>query len=170
MASMITRTREMTPDLKNQIDGNTIHLCERHFKSECISIYPTRKVLILGSIPTENLPKKSHEDPKPAQPRRSLTKRDSTVDTATATSSLMSLSTCSRSNNQFKSLLKQIDKENLDPWKIDKSVEEKVKFELYDDVHCLPKFTIVVDSALEFSTYVYNWPLEDTHFLYKERK
>jgi hypothetical protein len=110
-------------------------------------IDPTRKVLILGSIPTENLPKKSHEDPKPAQPRRLLTKRDSTVDTATATSSSMSSSTCSRPNDQFKSLLKQIYKENLDPWKIDTSVEEKVKFELYDDVHCLPKFTIVVDSA-----------------------
>lgn len=35
---LITRTREMTPDLKKQIERDTIHLCELHFKPECITI------------------------------------------------------------------------------------------------------------------------------------
>ena len=35
---LITRTREMTPDLKRQIEGNTIRICELHFKAECITI------------------------------------------------------------------------------------------------------------------------------------
>ena len=36
---LITRTREMTPDLKRQIDASTIHLCELHFKPECITVH-----------------------------------------------------------------------------------------------------------------------------------
>ena len=35
---LITRTREMTPDLKRQIDASTIHFCELHFKPECITV------------------------------------------------------------------------------------------------------------------------------------
>ena len=35
---LITRTGEMTPDLKRQIDASTIHLCELHFKPECITV------------------------------------------------------------------------------------------------------------------------------------
>jgi hypothetical protein len=34
---VILRTREMTPELKQRIDENTIFLCERHFKAELIS-------------------------------------------------------------------------------------------------------------------------------------
>ena len=69
--------------------------------------------------------------------------------------------------DQFKALVKQINKENLDPWKVDLSQEDIIQFKLSDDVHCLPKYTIIVDSALEFLTYVYNWPLPDTHPVYK---
>lgn len=35
---LILRTRQLTPELKNQIESNTIHLRELHFKPECISI------------------------------------------------------------------------------------------------------------------------------------
>ena len=35
---LILRTREMTPDLKKQIESNNIHLCELHFKPECINV------------------------------------------------------------------------------------------------------------------------------------
>ena len=33
---VILRTREKTPDLQKQIDGNKIFICEHHFKPECI--------------------------------------------------------------------------------------------------------------------------------------
>ena len=34
--NLILRTRELTPELKKSIDANNIHICERHFKPECI--------------------------------------------------------------------------------------------------------------------------------------
>ena len=33
---LILRTREMTEGLRQQIEGNTIYICELHFKPECI--------------------------------------------------------------------------------------------------------------------------------------
>ena len=33
---LVSRTREMTPDLKMRIEKNKIFICERHFKAECI--------------------------------------------------------------------------------------------------------------------------------------
>lgn len=129
------------------------------------NIDPTRKVLALGSVPTENLPTKSHEDPKPAEPRRPLIRS-----VPGTSSSISSHKMQSKDKEQFKIFVKKINKENLDPWKADISKEDKIKLELCDNVHCLPKYTIIVDPALEFSIYVYNWPLPDTHFVYKERK
>jgi hypothetical protein len=34
--NLILRTRESTPELKKSIEANNIHICERHFKPECI--------------------------------------------------------------------------------------------------------------------------------------
>ncbi len=119
--------------------------------------------MALGSIPTENLPTKSHEDPKPAEPRRPLIRSEPGTSSSTSSHKM-------ENKEQFKAFVKKINKENLDPWKIYMSKEDKIKFELCDNVHCLPKYTIIVDHALEFSIYVYNWALPDTHFVYKERK
>ena len=38
-------------------------------------IGPTRKILVTGSIPTDNLPAKKHGDPKPT-PRRTLVRKN----------------------------------------------------------------------------------------------
>ena len=37
-------------------------------------------------------------------------------------------------------------------------------------MHCVPKFCIVVDSVLQFSVFVYNWPIPEDHAVYRERK
>ena len=103
--------------------------------------------MALGSVPTENLPTKSHEGPKSSEPRRTLIRSE--PGTSSSTSS-------HETKDQFKALVKQINKENLDPWKVDLSQEDIIQFELSDQVHCLPKYTIIVDSALAFTTYVYN--------------
>ena len=126
---LILRSREMIPELKTQIERNNIHLCELHFKSECVnvckyttftysrlvcswilmtcwksnqtyvqtsntvvnhngvfqkinsftseySIAPRRKDLVCGSVPTENLPTKSDEDP--TRQRRTLVQTGTT--------------------------------------------------------------------------------------------
>ena len=39
-----------------------------------------------------------------------------------------------------------------------------------DNLHCLPKYTVVVDSSLEFITYAFNWPLPDDHKIYMDYK
>lgn len=105
-----------------------------------MNIDSTRNVLALGSVPTENIPTKSHEDRKPAVPRRTLIRSESSTSTSTFSQK--------RDKDQFKAFLKQLNKENLDPWKVDWSDEGTVKFELCENVHCLPKYTTIVDSAL----------------------
>jgi hypothetical protein len=55
----ILRTRQLDADLKKQIENNSIYICEIHFKDEYIERFAKRKSLETGSIPTENLPKKS---------------------------------------------------------------------------------------------------------------
>lgn len=52
-------SRQLDVDLKRQIENNSIYICEIHFKDEYIERFPKRKSLETGSIPTENLPKKS---------------------------------------------------------------------------------------------------------------
>lgn len=123
--------------------------------------------MVCGSVPTENLPTKSHDTQK--HERRTLVRSDATVQQA------VSSSTCTSSRGQseqpnFESFVKQAKKENLDPWKLDSSRENEVKFELFDNLHCLPKYTLVVNSTMEFSVFVYNWPLPENHGVYKERK
>ena len=36
--TLILGTRELTPELKQQIEGNNVHLCKLHFKPECFNI------------------------------------------------------------------------------------------------------------------------------------
>ena len=55
-------------------------------------------------------------------------------------------------------------------WKIGIFRKDEVKCELFGSLHCLPKYTLVVDSGLEFSVAVYNWPLSGDYGVYKERK
>ena len=41
--------------------------------------------------------------------------------------------------------------------------EESTKFEYTDDSHSVPKFAVDVNANLEFTVYVYNWPIPDDH-------
>ncbi|CAB4026333.1 THAP domain-containing 2 [Paramuricea clavata] len=51
-----TKNRTLTPELKERIEKNKVSFCELHFKHDCILENPTRKGLVTGSVPTENLP------------------------------------------------------------------------------------------------------------------
>ena len=51
--------------------------------------------------------------------------------------------------------MKQINKDNLDPWRRD-VCEDNVKFQLFDNVHCQPKYLVIVSYSLEFTVYAYN--------------
>ena len=54
--------------LKHQIETNTLHICEKHFRKDQLYFYPTRKALKEGVHPTVNLPVKSIVSP-PTVPR-----------------------------------------------------------------------------------------------------
>jgi hypothetical protein len=67
-------------------------------------------------------------------------------------------------------LVKQLQGEKaVSNWQIKKDGDDQLKVELRDDIHGIPKYTVVVNSGLEFTVFVYNWPVPDDHLIYKER-
>ena len=58
------------------------------------------------------------------------------------------------------------EKENVGRWKVNKSYENEIRIELYDECHIMPKYTVVIDSVLEFSVFVFQWPIPDDHSIY----
>ena len=113
-----------------------------------------RKTLVTGSIPTENLPQKSHEAPSKPE-RRSLVRK---VDTAVVEKP----STSSQIEPRFADMedfTRQLDQMTIEPWQIDKSYEGEIRIEFYDKSHCVPNYSVVVNSSLEFTIFVFSWPL-----------
>jgi hypothetical protein len=52
-------------------------------------------------------------------------------------------------------------------WAVKAYNKESTKFEYHDESHSIPKFTIDVNRRLEFTVYVYNWPIPDNHSVYQ---
>ena len=116
-------------------------------------------------MPTEKLPMRSHEAPQ--RERRSLVRRASDiVAEKPPTSSQIS-------EPQFHDLAAfttQLELKAVEPWQIVKSHKDEVRIELDDKIHGVPKYSVVVNSCLEFTVFVYNWPVPDDHQIYKEQK
>lgn len=112
--------------------------------------------MVTGSVPTENLPEKSHEITTPE--RRTLVRKvvDDIPSTSTAYSPPQQIT------SSFECLIDQLEDKTTDPW--------QVRVELFDDIHSIPKYTVVVDSALEFTVFAYHWPIPDCHNIYQQRK
>ena len=133
-------------------------------------IDPKRKSLVTGSIPTENLPKKPLD--KPTKVRRTFVRNTAEVPDASmpsTSSGLMSESPFERpSIEDFRS---QLNNEAVLPWTVDITREnEVIKFQLHDGGHSIAKYTVILNTALEFSVFVFNWPVPDDHAIYNERK
>ena len=69
----------------------------------------------------------------------------------------------------LESVVEQVQN-TMPAWKVNRSPDNGVKVELYDNVHSLPKYTIQIHSSLEFTVAVYNWPVKENHPIYKELK
>ena len=109
------------------------------------------KTFVTGSVSTEKLPEKSHDIPNR---ERSTLQRRQTLDPL---GNQLSTSTApSQKIFSIEDLNKQVQKKNIHPWLTNKSNEDEVRFELFDECHCIPKYTVVVDSTLEFSIFAYN--------------
>ena len=65
----------------------------------------------------------------------------------------------------------QLDETTIAPWTVDKVYEQDcARFKLYDQVHSVAKYTVVINDGLEFIIYVFNWPIPDDHLIYITRK
>ena len=127
-----------------------------------------RKTLVTGSVPTENLPEKSHEAHK--RERRPLVRK---ADTSADTAVVEKPSTSSQPEPQFSDIqdfARQLEQKIIQPWQIEKLYEGEIRIELHDKIHSIPKYTVVVSLSLEFTVFVFNWPVPDHHPIYKEHK
>ena len=121
--------------------------------------------MVTGSVPTAKLPEKSHDIPKC---ERRTVQRGQTLDTPGNQPS--TFTALSQKIFSIEDLNKQVQKKSIHPWLTNKSNEDEVRFELFDECHCIPKYTVVVDSTLEFSIFAYNWPVPDDNEIFKETK
>ena len=56
---------------------------------------------------------------------------------------------------------RQLESKNIEPWQIERSHENEVRVELNDRIHdSIPKYTVVINSSLEFTIFANNWPVE----------
>ena len=127
-----------------------------------------RKTLVTGSVPTENLPEKSDEAHK--RERRPLVRK---ADTSADTAVVEKPSTSSQYEPQFSDIqdfARQLEQKIIQPWQIEKLYEGEIRIELHDKIHSIPKYTVVVSLSLEFTVFVFNWPVPDHHPIYKEHK
>ena len=82
-----------------------------------------------------------------------------------------STSTAVKTAQTINDIIVQLQQKNIEPWQVRSSNEEEVRLEFYSDcVYSIPKYTVVVNSALEFSVFIFNWPVPDQNPLYKESK
>ena len=118
--------------------------------------------MVTGIIPTENLPTKSHD--RPTKERRTLVRFsiDDKSSTSDHSSDVPTLT--------LKDLEKYVIEKHMLPWMVKLNNEESTMFEYRDESHSIPKFTVDVNANLEFTVYVYNWPIPDDHSIYQRRK
>ena len=65
----------------------------------------------------------------------------------------------------------QLNNEAVLPWTVDVTRDnEVIKFQQHDGAHSIAKYTVALNTALEFSVFALNWPVPDDHAIYNERK
>ena len=132
------------------------------------NLYLSRQKKDIGyrSVPTENLPEKSHKAPK--REHRPLVRKVDTPDIDQPSTSSQSGWSEPRFLN-MEDFTMQLE-QKIHPWKIDKSYEGEIRIELDDKIHSIPKYSVVVSLSMEFTVFIFNWPVPDHHPIYKERK
>ncbi len=55
-------------------------------------------------------------------------------------------------------VLEQLDVQSVAPWVLDRLQDGEIKLNLWDGVHSIAKYTLDVNTSLEFTVLVYNWP------------
>lgn len=127
--------------------------------------------MVTGSVPTENLPEKSHEAPK--RERRVLVRKSDTPIVEKPSTSSESEHRYEWSEPQYSDIedfTRQLEKKSVQPWQVERSYEGEIRIELHDKIHGIPMYTVVVTIYLEFTVFAFNWPVSDHHSIYLEQK
>jgi hypothetical protein len=67
----------------------------------------------------------------------------------------------------------QLAKIDILPWMVNgiDSDNETFKLEFYHGAHGIAKFTVIVKAGLDFTVFVYHWPIpDDHHYIYTQDK
>ena len=67
-------------------------------------------------------------------------------------------------------MLQQLDVQSIAPWVSEKLENGEVELRLWDGVHSIAKYAVDVNLTLEFTVFIYNWPLPEDHSIYTERR
>lgn len=118
----------------------------------------TKKKVKCGAIPTENMPKKSHETPKPPlRPSKEIVKEvPSLVESRKYYKGLPDL--CKR----VKSL------KTISEWTVEEG-SDRIILKKKKDCFQLPEFEVIIDDSLGFTILVYGWFLLEDHQLYTRK-
>ena len=109
-------------------------------------------------MPTENLPTKSHEVPKAE--RRILVRRD--IEPSTSQEQTTGFEHSSAAGmSTIEELIAQLD--TLQMWKVAEMQDKEVSIKLFEEPYSVPKYTLFINSGLEFSVLAYQWPIPDDH-------
>ena len=93
---------------------------------------------------------------------------DAAEDTPSTSSDFSEQTSCL--NTSLTDLISQLDSSMLLLWLAEIAQDENIKCSLSDKVHAVPTYTVIVDLSLEFTFYVYDWPIPDDHKIYHDRK
>jgi len=114
-------------------------------------------------VPTENLPKKSHEVHKTE--RRVVVRPDVQPSTSQEHSTSFK-HTLPVGMSSIEELMADLD--SVRTWKVEELQDKEVSIKLFEQPFSIPKYTVIIDSGLDFSVFVYQWPIPDDHEIYKD--
>ena len=121
-----------------------------------LSVDPKRKILVTASVPTENLHAKSHilirPDIQPSTSQEQWEQPTSFGDTSAAGVS------------NIEELMAELH--YIQIWKAEQQ-DKEVCMKLFEEPYSIPKYTVLVNSCLEFSVFVHQWPIPEEHEIYK---
>ena len=115
----------------------------------------TKKKVKFGALPTENMPKKSHETPKPRlRPAREIVKDIPT----------------SIEKRKYYTGLKDVFKrikalKTISEWIVEERID-RVILRKMKDCFQLPEYELIIDDSLGYTISVYGWFLPEDHELY----
>ena len=123
----------------------------------------TRKRLLPNAVPTLNLTTKTiQSNPVAVTPRRQLERGEPSLASTSQENETMTY-------KDLDNFIAKIKNLKLEGW-VTTIKDEEVWVKHFDLEHALPKFSLKVNSGLNFSLFVYGWSLPDTHPLYKDSK